>query len=150
MPYPAFSDEYWMQKALALAEQAGAKGEVPIGAIVVMNGEKVIGKGYNQTERLNDVSAHAEMLALTAATNFLGGKYLIDCTLYVTIEPCPMCAAALNWAQLSILVYGSSDPKRGFSLFKPSLLHPKTVVRHMVLADECGSMVKAFFAERRK
>jgi tRNA(adenine34) deaminase len=147
--YPIFSDEYWMQKALALAKQAGTEDEVPIGAIVVLNGEKLIAKGYNQTEKLNDVSAHAEMLALTAATNYLGAKYLPDCTLYVTIEPCPMCAAALNWAQLGTLVYGSPDPKRGYSLFKPGLLHTKTAVRHTVLPEECGEMVKAFFKSRR-
>lgn len=149
MSYPVFSDEYWMQKALALAKQAGSEEEIPIGAIIVMNGEKLVAKGYNQTERLNDVSAHAEMLALTAATNYLGAKYLTDCTLYVTIEPCPMCAAALNWAQLGTLVYGSPDPKRGYSLFKPSLLHPKTVVRHTILPEECRNLMKVFFSQRR-
>lgn len=149
MPHALFSDEYWMQKALALARQAAAEEEIPIGAIVVMNGEKLIAKGYNQTERLNDVSAHAEMLALTAVTNFLGGKYLADCTLYVTIEPCPMCAAALNWAQLGTLVYGAQDIKRGYSLFQPSLLHPKTTVRHSILAEECARLMKDFFASRR-
>jgi tRNA(adenine34) deaminase len=145
-----FSDEFWMKKAFALARQAGEEGEVPIGAIVVLNGEKLIAKGYNQTEKLNDVSAHAEMLALTAAAGHLGGKYLMDCTLYVTIEPCPMCAAALNWAQLGTLVYAAPDVKRGYSLFRPSLLHPKTTVRQGILVDECGNLVKSFFEARRK
>src|ERR1700689_3828869 len=112
-----FSDEYFMRSALRLAGDAYAEDEIPIGAVVVMGGEKIIGKGYNQTEKLTDVTAHAEMLALTAASNHLGAKYLTECTIYVTIEPCPMCAAALHWAQIPVVVYGAKDPKRGFSKY---------------------------------
>jgi tRNA(adenine34) deaminase len=148
--YPVFSDEYWMEKSLSLAVQAGEEEEIPIGAIIVLKGENLIAKGYNQTERLNDVSAHAEMLALTAACNHLGSKYLPDCTLYVTIEPCPMCAAALHWAQIGTIVYGAKDARKGYSLFTPPLLHPKTVVRNEVLPEACTQMMKSFFAARRK
>ena len=141
-------DERSMRDALREAGQAAAEGEIPIGAVVVCRG-RVISRGHNMTERLHDPSAHAEMIALTAATEALGGKYLTDCTLYVTVEPCPMCSGALNWAQLGALVYGAPDPKRGYSLFSPPLLHPKTEVRRGVLAEECSALVSEFFRSRR-
>ena len=137
-----------MRAALEEARAALAEDEIPIGAVVVCKG-RVIGRGHNMVERLADPTAHAEMIALTAATNALGGKYLSDCRLYVTVEPCPMCAAALGWAQLGSLVYGAPDPKRGYSLFSPGLLHPRTEVSRGVLQDECGSLVKEFFKARR-
>ena len=137
-----------MRAALEEARAALAEDEIPIGAVVVCKG-RVIGRGHNMVERLADPTAHAEMIALTAATNALGGKYLNDCRLYVTVEPCPMCAAALGWAQLGSLVYGAPDPKRGYSLFTPGLLHPRTEVSSGVLQDECGSLVKEFFKARR-
>jgi tRNA(adenine34) deaminase len=149
MSYPVYSDEYFMQKALQLAAQALAEDEIPIGAVIVAGGQKIIAKGYNQTERLHDVTAHAEMLALTAASENLGSKYLKDCTLYVTVEPCPMCAAALGWAQISKVVFGAEDIKRGYSQFQPSLYHPNTVIRNGVLGDECGKMMKDFFKGKR-
>lgn len=142
------TDEMFMRKALAEAQAAGDDGEVPIGAVVVSRG-RVIADGHNMTERLHDPTAHAEMIALTAATEAIGGKYLDDCTLYVTVEPCPMCAAALGWAQLGKLVYGSSDPKRGYTLFTPSLLHPKTEVISGVLADDCSTLVSDWFKATR-
>lgn len=141
-------DERYMRDALREAGQAAEEGEIPIGAVVVCRG-RVISRGHNMTERLHDPSAHAEMIALTAATEALGGKYLTDCTLYVTVEPCPMCSGALNWAQLGALVYGAPDPKRGYSLFSPPLLHPKTEVRRGVLAEECSALVSEFFRSRR-
>lgn len=141
-------DERYMRDALREAGQAAAEGEIPIGAVVVCRG-RVISRGHNMTERLHDPSAHAEMIALTAATEALGGKYLTDCTLYVTVEPCPMCSGALNWAQLGALVYGAPDPKRGYSLFSPPLLHPKTEVRRGVLAEECSALVSEFFRSSR-
>ncbi len=141
-------DEYFMKEALREAEAARNEGEVPIGAVVVARG-RVIARGHNMTERLHDPTAHAEMIALTAATEALGGKYLQDCTLYVTVEPCPMCAAALCWAQTARIVYGAPDPKRGYSLYSPSLLHPRTEVVSGVLADECGQLVADFFKDKR-
>ena len=138
-----------MAEALREAALANAEGEIPIGAVVVA-GDRIIGRGHNMTERLNDPTAHAEMIAITAATEALGGKYLTDCTLYVTVEPCPMCAAALAWAQLGALVYGADDPKRGYSLFSPSLLHPKTEVVSGILADECSTLLSDFFRDRRR
>ena len=137
-----------MKEALREAARAEAEGEVPIGAVIVCRG-RIIGKGHNMTERLNDPTAHAEMIAITAATEAMGGKYLNDCTLYVSVEPCPMCAGALAWSQIGRVVYGASDPKRGFSLFSPSLMHPKTEVISGVLAEECGSMVSEFFRKKR-
>ena len=131
------SDEKYMRAALRQAVEAAAEGEIPIGAVVVCN-DRIIGVGHNMTERLDDPTAHAEMIALTSACNAIGGKYLNDCTLYVTVEPCPMCAAALNWAQLGRLVYGASDPKRGYSLYAPSLLHPRTQVTALCSAV-CGT-----------
>lgn len=141
-------NEKYMKEALRQAAQAEAEGEVPIGAVITCRG-RIIGKGHNMTERLNDPTAHAEMIAITAATEAMGGKYLNDCTLYVTVEPCPMCAGALAWSQIGRVVYGASDPKRGFSMFSPSLMHPKTEVVSGVLAEECGSMVTEFFRKKR-
>ncbi|MBO4817113.1 MAG: nucleoside deaminase [Bacteroidales bacterium] len=141
-------DELYMKEALREAQAALAEDEIPIGAVIVCKG-RIVGKGHNMTERLHDPTAHAEMIAITAATEALGGKYLNECTLYVTVEPCPMCAGALNWAQIGRIVYGAIDPKRGHSLFTPSLLHPKTEVEAGVLAEECGSMVTEFFKKKR-
>ena len=142
------ADERYMREALREAQAAGSEDEVPIGAVVVCRG-RVIARGHNMTERLHDPTAHAEMIALTAATEALGGKYLDDCTLYVTVEPCPMCAAALCWAQLGRLVYGSPDPRRGYSLFSPSLLHPRTEVSAGTLGDACSTLVKDYFKNKR-
>lgn len=141
-------DEKFMREALREAKAAEAEDETPIGAVIVFAG-RVIAKGHNMTERLHDPTAHAEMIAITAATEAMGGKYLNDCTLYVTVEPCPMCAASSAWAQVGRIVYGASDPKRGYSLFTPSLLHPKTEVVSGVLAEECGGMVTEFFRNKR-
>ena len=138
-----------MRDAMREAQLAAAEDEVPIGAVIVCRG-RIIGKGHNMTERLNDPTAHAEMIAITAATEAMGGKYLNDCTIYVTVEPCPMCAGALAWSQIGRVVYGASDPKRGFSLFSPSLMHPKTEVTSGVLAEECGETVSEFFKNKRK
>ena len=142
-------DERYMRDALREAQMATAEDEVPIGAIIVCRG-RIIGKGHNMTERLNDPTAHAEMIAITAATEAMGGKYLNDCTLYVTVEPCPMCAGALAWSQIGRVVYGASDPKRGFSMFSPSLMHPKTEVVSGVLAEDCSSLVTEFFRNKRR
>ena len=141
-------DEKWMREALREAQAAKAEGEIPIGAVVVWN-ERVIGRGHNMTERLHDATAHAEMIAVTAATQSMGGKYLEGCTLYVTVEPCPMCAGALNWSQVGRIVYGAPDPRRGYTLFQPSLLHPKTVTEGGVLADECSTLMLEFFKSKR-
>ena len=141
-------DERFMREALREAQAAGAEDEVPIGAVVVCRG-RVIARGHNMTERLHDPTAHAEMIALTAATEALGGKYLDDCTLYVTVEPCPMCAAALCWAQLGRLVWGAGDERRGYTRFTPSLLHPRTEVTFGLLADECSGLVKDYFKSKR-
>ena len=141
-------DINYMKQALAEAKAAGADGEVPIGAVVVCNG-RVIARGHNMTERLNDSTAHAEMIAMTSATEALGGKYLQDCTLYVTVEPCPMCAAATAWAQLGRLVYGAADPRRGYTLFSPSLLHPKTQVCSGILEEDCSTLMIEFFKNKR-
>ena len=141
-------DEKFMYEALKEAQKAFDADEVPVGAVVVCEG-KIIARAYNLTERLNDPTAHAEMQAITMAANSFGGKYLDNCTLYVTVEPCPMCTAALNWAQLKKLVYGADDPKRGYSLFSPSLLHPKCEVVSGVFAEECGDLMKSFFKAKR-
>ena len=147
------NDEYYMRMALREASLAAEEGEVPIGAVIVAGlGEKEqrgVAKGHNMTERLSDPTAHAEMIALTGATSAIGGKYLNKCTLYVTVEPCPMCAAALNWAQVGRIVYGAPDPKRGYSLFSPPLLHPRTEVSSGVLEQECSGLVKEFFKSKR-
>lgn len=137
-----------MNEALCEAKAAMDEDEIPIGAVIVCKG-RIIARGHNMTENLHDPSAHAEMIAITAATEAIGGKYLNDCTLYVTIEPCPMCAGALAWAQIGRIVYGAPDPKRGFSLFSPSLLHPKTEVESGVLADECADLLRNFLKKKR-
>jgi tRNA(adenine34) deaminase len=142
------NDDYYMKQALAEAKQAAAKGEVPVGAIIVCNG-RIIARAHNQTECLNDPTAHAEMLAITAATNVLGAKYLTGCTLYVTVEPCVMCAGAIGWSQLSTLVYGASDEKKGFRQFAPRALHPKTIIKNGLLEDACADEMIAFFRNRR-
>ncbi len=140
--------ERFMRQALDEAHRAFERNEVPVGAVVVC-GDRIIARGHNLTETLNDVTAHAEMQAITAAANFLGGKYLTDCTLYVTLEPCVMCAGALGWSQVSKIVYGASDEKRGFSRFAPNALHPKTEVVSGVLEEECGELIKEFFRRKR-
>ena len=137
-----------MKKALQEAETAFEKGEIPVGAIIVID-NKIIARSHNLTELLNDVTAHAEMQSITAAANFLGGKYLKDCTLYVTLEPCQMCAGALYWSQISKIVFGARDEQRGFQTLGTKL-HPKTHVNQGVLAQECGDLMKRFFAEKRK
>lgn len=142
------TDEKFMREAMKEAEMAAYEDEVPIGAVVVCRG-RIIGKGHNMTEKLHDATAHAEMIAITAAAEAVGGKYLNDCTLYVTVEPCPMCAGALNWSQIGRIVYGAPDPKRGYSLFSPSLLHPKTEVIGGVLEQECGALMRDFFMAKR-
>lgn len=143
------TDEYFMRQALQLAERAAEEGEVPIGAVVVSQ-FRIIGKGYNQTERLQDPTAHAEMVAITAACESLGSKYLPDCTLFVTVEPCPMCAGAIRWAQLSRVVYGTSEEKFGHTRYTPGLLHPKTEVATGVLAVEAAALMRDFFRQRRR
>lgn len=141
-------DRYYMQKALEQARMAAERGEVPVGAVVVCR-DRIIARTHNLTETLHDVTAHAEMQAITAAADALGGKYLDVCTLYVTVEPCPMCAGAIGWAQTGRLVYGAADPKRGYTLTAPGVLHPKTEVTAGVLADECGELMRSFFQARR-
>lgn len=142
-----FTDEYFMKKALTEAETAFEKGEIPVGAVVVID-NKVIARSHNLTELLNDVTAHAEMQAITSAANYLGGKYLKDCTLYVTLEPCQMCAGALYWSQITKIVYGASDENRGFSKLGTQL-HPKTKVVSGVLEEECALLMRAFFRTKR-
>jgi tRNA(adenine34) deaminase len=144
----AEQDIYFMQQAILEAKKAEVRDEVPIGSVIVCQG-RIIARGHNLTETLTDVTAHAEMQAITAAAGFLGGKYLIECTLYVTMEPCVMCAGALGWAQISRIVYGASDEKRGFKRFAPQSLHPKTVVEFGVLEEECSNLVKDFFKKKR-
>lgn len=140
--------EQYMQKALAEATQAAKENEIPVGAIVVCKG-RIIAKAHNETEKLNDITAHAEMIAITMASSYLGGKYLNECTLYVTMEPCTMCAGALAWAQLGTLVIGAPDPHRGYSRLTPSVLHPRTTVIRNILPDKCSQIVKEFFAQKR-
>ncbi len=142
------NDEYYMKKALEEARIAFEKDEVPVGAVVVCR-DRIIARAHNLTELLGDVTAHAEMQAITAAANALGGKYLDVCTLYVTVEPCVMCAGAIGWSQLGRLVYGASDPKRGYSVFAPDALHPKTGVISGVLAEDCGALMRDFFKRKR-
>lgn len=141
-------DEYFMQQALNEAKKAYDLEEVPIGAIVVCRG-KIIGRGYNLTEQLNDVTAHAEMQAFTAAAQTIGGKYLKDCTLYVTIEPCVMCAGASYWTQISRIVFGANEDKRGFTKIGQNILHPKTLLKGGVLSEECGTLMTRFFQRKR-
>lgn len=141
-------DEYYMKQALLEAQKAGERDEVPIGAVIVCQG-RIIARGHNLTETLTDVTAHAEMQAITSAAGFLGGKYLTDCTLYVTVEPCVMCAGALGWSQISRIVYGTADEKRGFQRFAPAALHPKTEVISGILEEECSKLMKEFFKKKR-
>ncbi len=142
------TDEQYMRLALQEAGKAFEEGEIPIGAVIVCRGQ-VIARGHNLTERLHDVTAHAEMQAITAATEYLGGKYLTDCTLYVTVEPCVMCAGALGWSQISRVIYGADDEKRGFRRFAPQALHPKCQVASGVLGEECATLMKDFFVRKR-
>ncbi|MCX6235405.1 MAG: nucleoside deaminase [Bacteroidetes bacterium] len=148
MTYTLFSDEYFMNEALKEARKAFDEDEVPVGAIIVSN-NVIIARAHNMTERLNDVTAHAEMQAFGAASNYLGAKYLTDCVLYVTIEPCAMCAAAASWTQIERIVYGADDEKKGFLLIRQNLLHPKTLISHGVLQTECAGLMTEFFRSKR-
>ncbi|ERK02270.1 nucleoside deaminase [Segatella salivae] len=141
-------DEQFMRKALYEAQKAADEGEIPIGVVIVCN-DRIISRAHNLTEKLHDVTAHAEMQAITAAADLLGGKYLSDCTLYVTVEPCVMCAGAIGWAQIGRIVYGASDEKRGYQLYAPRALHPKAVVTRGVLEAECRQMIQDFFKQKR-
>lgn len=141
-------DNYYMKQALAEARKAEAADEIPIGAVIVCR-DQIIARAHNLTETLTDVTAHAEMQAITAAASTLGGKYLTDCTLYVTVEPCVMCAGAIAWSQMGRLVYGASDEKRGYTVFAPNALHPKTQVSSGVMAEECAALMKEFFVKKR-
>lgn len=142
------SDEYYMRMALAEAEKAASRDEVPVGAVVVAGGS-VIARAHNLTEALNDPTAHAEMQAITAAASYLGGKYLTGCTMYVTVEPCVMCAGALAWSQISAVVYGAPDPKKGYTTTGVDILHPRTEVRSGVMSEECSALMKKFFRKKR-
>lgn len=142
------TDNDYMKQALAEAQKAFDKDEVPIGAVIVCKG-RIIARAHNLTETLNDVTAHAEMQAITAAANNIGGKYLNDCTLYVTVEPCPMCAGAIAWAQMGRVVFGAADEKRGYKKFAPNVMHPKTEVTEGVCAEECAALMKRFFSGKR-
>jgi tRNA(adenine34) deaminase len=142
------SDDYFMREALKEAKKAFDADEIPVGAIVVCN-NRIIARAHNLTERLNDVTAHAEMQAITSAANFLNGKYLNECTMYITLEPCVMCAGALSWSQIGKIVYGASDTKRGFNLVGNKILHPKTELISGIIADECSELLKTFFQKKR-
>ena len=148
MVFLTFSDEYFMKEALKEAQKAFDDDEVPIGAVIVCN-KKIIARAYNMTERLNDVTAHAEMQAFTAAANYLGGKYLNDCTLYVTIEPCVMCSGAAYWTQIERIIFGAVDEKKGYSKTSKKILHPKTIINGGVLGKECSDLMKKFFESKR-
>jgi tRNA(adenine34) deaminase len=143
-----FSDEYFMKEALKEANKAFEKDEIPIGAVIVCNNQ-IIARAHNLTETLNDVTAHAEMQAFTAASDYIGGKYLNECTLYVTVEPCIMCAGASYWIQISRIVYGTSDNKKGFSILDNNILHPKTELIKSVLENDCAKLIKTFFKQKR-
>lgn len=143
------SDEYFMKAALGEAKEAYSRDEVPVGAVVVCN-NKIIARAHNLTETLNDPTAHAEMQVITAATSYLGGKYLKDCTVYITLEPCTMCAGALYWCQPDRIVYGASDDKKGYTVFNKQVLHPKTLVKQGVMENECSAILKEFFASKRE
>lgn len=143
-----YSDEYFMQQALREAREALSKDEIPIGAVVVIQ-DRIIGRGHNQVEQLNDTTAHAEMLAITSAMAYLGSKYIKDCTLYVTLEPCTMCAGALYWSQLARVVYGAEDPKRGFMRYGKEILHPKTKLEYGVLAEAASTLLTEYFKRKR-
>ena len=142
-------DQYFMKQALLEAEKAFERGEVPVGAVVVCK-DRIIARAHNLTETLTDVTAHAEMQAITAAASAIGGKYLSDCTLYVTVEPCVMCAGAIAWSQMGTLVFGAEDEKRGYQRYAPEALHPKTIVKKGIMADECAILMKQFFASKRR
>ena len=148
MTIQPFTDDYFMKQALAEARQAAAEGEVPVGAVIVCN-DRIIARAHNRTEHLNDPTAHAEILAITAATSLLGAKYLTECAMYVTIEPCVMCAGAIGWAQIQTLAYGASDEKIGFCSFAPEALHPKTIVKKGILEDDCAAEMRLFFRHKR-
>lgn len=141
-------DTFYMRQALQEARKAFDRGEVPVGAVVVCH-DRIIARSHNLTETLNDVTAHAEMQAITAAANYLGGKYLVECTLYVTVEPCVMCAGAIAWAQMGRLVFGAADEKRGYQRYASNALHPKTKVQQGILQEDCASLMKEFFKKRR-
>jgi tRNA(adenine34) deaminase len=143
-----YTDAYFMREAFKEAQKAYDADEVPVGAVVVCNNQ-IIARAHNLTERLNDVTAHAEMQAITAAANYLGGKYLNECTLYITLEPCIMCAGAIHWAQLKKIVFAAADPKRGYLRLNQSVLHPKTIVESGIMALECGNIITDFFKEKR-
>jgi tRNA(adenine34) deaminase len=143
-----YDDNFFMKEALKEAQKAFDADEVPIGAVIVAN-NRIIARAHNLTERLNDVTAHAEMQAITAAANSLGGKYLHDCIMYVTVEPCIMCAGALNWSQISKIVYGAADNRRGFSTISSTVLHPKTVLSHGIMEHDCSKLMKDFFSKKR-
>jgi tRNA(adenine34) deaminase len=143
-----YSDDYFMNEALKEAQLAADDDEVPIGAVIVSN-NRVIGRGHNMVEKLNDVTAHAEIIAITAASEYFRSKYLTECAIYVTIEPCTMCASAIGWAQIPKLVYGAADPKKGFTTISKKVLHPKTVVVEGILKKECGYLVTNFFKQKR-
>jgi tRNA(adenine34) deaminase len=143
-----YSDDYFMSQAIKEAEKAAEAGEVPVGAVIVCK-KQIIARAHNQTQILGDVTAHAEILAITSAAGYLGNKYLTDCTLYVTLEPCVMCAGALSWAQLDRIVYGASDEKNGFMRYGKELLHPKTKLEFGIQHDACAALLKAFFAAKR-
>ena len=148
MTLSIFSDEHYMRQAFNEAVMAFEEDEVPIGAVVVCNNQ-IIGRGHNMVERLRDATAHAEMLAITAASQYLGSKFLTDCTLYVTIEPCPMCAGASRWTQVPKIVYGAKEPKVGYSRFGPEMLHPRTEIYGGIMAEECAELMKEFFRKKR-
>jgi tRNA(adenine34) deaminase len=147
--FSIFSDEYFMKKAFEEAEKAFDEGEIPVGAVIVANNQ-IIAKAHNQTEKLHDITAHAEMIAITAAAEYFSAKYLQDCTLYVTLEPCVMCAGALSWAQIGKIVYGAREEKRGFLNYGTSILHPKTKLIGGIMEHECADLMKRFFQNRRK
>ena len=149
MSLSVFSDKHFMKQAFREAEKAFEAGEVPVGAVVVCRNQ-IVARAHNQTELLTDVTAHAEMLAITSASETLGSKYLDACTLYVTLEPCPMCAGALAWSQIGKIVYGAEDDKRGFEKLGRKMLHPKTKVEYGVMRDECSALLKAFFKKKRE
>lgn len=142
-------DDYFMKQALVEAQKAAELGEVPVGAVIVCD-KRIIARAHNQTQLLSDVTAHAEILAITSAASYLGSKYLTDCTLYVTLEPCNMCAGALYWSQISKVVYGASDDQRGFMNYGKEMLHPKTKLEYGVLHDECAALLKQFFKSKRE
>ena len=144
-----YTDEYFMNEALKEAQKAFQADEVPVGAVIVANNQ-IIARAHNYTERLNDVTAHAEMQAITAAANYIGGKYLTNCTLYVTLEPCLMCAGALQWSHITKIVYGAHDDKKGYSKINQHVLHPNTLVTKGILEDNCSRLLKDFFALKRK